>query len=152
MLDRHPQAVILSGLNVLQVLEDHAGQHFETVLYNGPRAYSGQGWAAGVVWFRARGLHHYRRVTLFGLWVVARDEQTELLVGTKTLPYGAPVYNPEAYLQLIRRDYQIYYPDDGSPPPDQTITTHILYNPEERLAMRQAVSAALLDWLQLHAP
>ncbi|MDQ7026336.1 MAG: hypothetical protein Q9P44_12360 [Anaerolineae bacterium] len=41
----NPQAHILSGLDVLRVLEDNAPKYLQDVLFYEPRSVVGQGWA-----------------------------------------------------------------------------------------------------------
>lgn len=148
VLVKNEQAIILSGLNVLQALEIQAPQYLRDVLHYGPESFVGDEWAATLIWFRQKGYHQYKDLTLFGVWAVKNEDETELLISAKNLKFSAPVFNPESYMQLIKRNFQTHYKDDGSPPPDDDIIKRICYDEANRLALRQEVKIAIIQWLR----
>lgn len=145
------QATILSGLNVLQTLEVQAPQYLKDVLHYGPESFVGDEWATTLIWFRKKGYHQYKVLTLFGVWAVTNEDETELLIGTKKLKFTAPVFNPESYTQLIKRNFQTHYKDDASSPPDDDIIKRISYNESNRLALRQDLKIAIIQWMRHRA-
>lgn len=144
----NPLAVVLSGLDVLRVLEENTPKYLLDVLHYGPGSFAGDGWAAVLVWFRRKGYHQYQALTLFGVWAVPENEQTRLVLGTKPLQFSAPVYNAESYHQLIQQGFKTYYGDTGSPPTTDNIIFTADYDPTRRLALRQEVADAIVQWLR----
>jgi hypothetical protein len=142
------QALILSGLNVLQILEVQAPKYLQNLLHYGPNSFVGKDWAAALIWFRQKGYHQYKNLTIFGVWAVANHTETELRIGTKQLQFSAPVFNPESYMQLIKHNFQTHYKDDGSPPPDDNIVRRINYDAAQRLALRQDIADAIIHWMR----
>ena len=142
------QAIILSGLNILQTLEENSYKYFQDVLHYGPSSFVGDNWAAALIWFRQKGYHEYKTITLFGVWAITEGDKTSLLMGTKHLNFTAPVFNPESYMQLIKHNFQTHYKDDGSPPPDDDITLRINYDAAKRLALRQEIKDAIIQWMR----
>jgi hypothetical protein len=61
-------------------------------------------------------------------------------IGVKRLSYSAPFYDAEAYHKLIRRNYDLYYQDDDTPPVD---ALSIPYQPELRLSLRETIATEL---------
>ena len=144
----NPQARILSGLDVMRVLEENAYKYLHDVLVYGPGSSAGNGWAAALIWFRSKGYHNYKELTLFGVWSVADGEQTKLLLGTKPLQFSAPVYNAESYNTLIKRGFKTYYGDDGSPPPSDNISYETTFDATARLKLRQTLADEIIQWLR----
>lgn len=145
----NPQARILSGLNVLRVLEDNATKYLHDVLHYGPNSFAGKGWASALIWYRDADYHSYRNLTLFGVWAVDESETTRLLLGTKTLEFSAPVYNAESYHALIKMGFKTYYGDDGSPPPTDDIIYETSFDPTRRLKLREEIATEIIQWLRL---
>jgi hypothetical protein len=144
----NPQARILSGLDVMRVLEENAYKYLHDILIYGPASFAGNGWAAVLIWYRDKGYHNYRELTLFGLWAVDDNGTTQLQLGTKSLQFSAPVYNAESYNTLIKRGFKTYYGDDGSPPPSENITFTITFDPTARLKLRQMLADEMIQWLR----
>lgn len=142
------QAIILSGLNALQILELEAPKYLDDVLHYGPASFVGNNWAAALIWFRRKGYHEYKELTLLGVWAISKGDESELLIGTKKLHYTAPVFNPESYMQLIKRNFQTHYKDDASPPLQDDSATRIKYETARRLALRQELKDALIQCLR----
>jgi hypothetical protein len=135
-------ARILDGLNVWGALEKLRQKRFSPNLCYGPKAVGGLEpvpFVGVVLWHRAAGYYGYKTLTLLGVW--AREESTvPILIGVKRLPYAAPFFDAEAYHKLIRRGYDLYYQDDGTPPPDAAV---IPYKPELRLSLRETIASEL---------
>ncbi len=142
------QAIILAGLNVMQVLADNAPQYLQTVLYNGPDSFIGKNYACVLVWYRRKGYQNYRELTLSGIWAIDIEETTQLIIGSKILLYNATVYNAESYHSVIKQTFQPYYGDDTTPPGDKAITYRTSFDVSRRLALRRELSEQLILHLQ----
>jgi hypothetical protein len=147
-------ASILDGLNAMGVLDDARKKRLKPFSVFGPKALRGrvesadgmQSWAAGLIWFKPRGYHFYRTLTLTGIWAVECGADARIIIGSKTLEFDAPVFNPESYNREIKRGFELYYGGDGTPPPESDHHFSCLYNPGERLTARKAVESALIAW------
>jgi hypothetical protein len=147
-------AAILDGLNALGALDELKRRPPPGLNLYGPRslraaqASAEGGWLGAVIWARQRGYFHYQQITLVGVWAVGGAEASAtILVGFKTLPFDHPIFNPEAYYRSIKKDFYLYYPDDGSPPhTSESILYQAVYVESERLAIRAAVVEALKGW------
>jgi hypothetical protein len=138
-------ARILDGLNVWGTLEALRTKRFSLNLCYGPKAIGGlepEPYVGVVVWHRAAGYYGYKTLTLLGVWACEEGGKPVLLVGVKRLPYAAPFYDAEAYHKLIRRNYDLYYQDNGAPPADAQA---IPYQPELRLSLRERIAAELAE-------
>lgn len=143
-----PQAYILAGLNVLQALEETAQQYVADVLWYGPGAFAGEGWASAVIWMREKGYHTYRELTVFGVWAVSGDDAESILMGTRRLSYSAAIYNAESYQRLIQRDFTTYY-GAAPPPSEDDILYRAAWAVERRLALRQQIRDEITHHLRL---
>ncbi|MCA9913027.1 MAG: hypothetical protein KC496_06745 [Anaerolineae bacterium] len=144
----NPQAHILAGLNVVQSLEEAANQYIEDLLWHGPGSFTGHGWASMVIWLREKGYNTHHNLTLFGVWVVQKEDGEELLVGTRQLPYSAAIYNAESYNHLIQRDFTTYY-GAGLPPEVDDVILRVAWSIERRLALREELRTAFVQHLRL---
>lgn len=142
------QAKILAGLNIISTLADAAPKYLGDVLHYGPESFVAQGWAAALIWYRAKGYNAHQHLTLFGVWAVDEDEQTPLLVATKNLEFSAALYNAESYHRLIQKGFKTYYGDDGSPPPADNIIVQRTFDPTRRLALRRELAEDISTWLR----
>lgn len=142
------QAVILSGLNVMQVLDDNAPKYLQTMLHYGPEPFIGTRWAAILVWYRKKGYQNYKDLTLFGVWALEENGQNQIIIGTKALIYNAAVYNPESYNAVIKQTFKPYYGDDASPPDESRILYRTIFDVTRRLALRRELADKLVHWLQ----
>lgn len=102
-------------------------------------------WAGVVVWYKPKGYYGYDTLTLLGIWAVRDREGVTLGIGTKSLAFSGPYYNPESYHRHIQKRFDIYYQDDGSPPLDPWRYS-TPYDPTRRLAIRQELQAELARW------
>jgi hypothetical protein len=148
-------AAVLDGLNAMGFLDDVRRKRLPGLSIYGPKAVKGtmraeaqnSQWAGGVVWYKPRGYHHYRTITLLGIWGVEVAASTTILVGEKTLEFDAPVFNPESYYRSIKDKFELYYGDDCSPPEGDRLCT-LTYTPGERLAIRAALESVLSEWVK----
>jgi len=149
-------AAILDGLNAMGCLEALRKKRLRTISLYGPKALRGQldddggarSWAGAVAWYKPRGYHHFRVLTLLGIWAVAVEDGVQVVVGTKTLDFDAPVFNPESYYRQIKGRFDLYYRGDGSPPPETGCLYSVHYDAGERLPLRDAVESALAAWAE----
>lgn len=135
-------AAILDGLNAWDALERLKAARFAPNLCHGPKVVDGltpDPWLGAVVWHRPAGYYGYKTLTVTGVWAVSFADQDviQIIAGSKRLAYSEPFYDAEAYYKLIRRDYTLYYRDNGAPPAGEYAL--IQYQPDQRLALR--------DWL-----
>lgn len=135
----------IDALNALDLLDDIRQARFSPKLCCGPKAVSSLNPVSvgAVIWSRPAGYFGYKTLSLMGLWAHGDPYAPRIVVGVKRLPFAAPFYNPEPYFKLIQRDYDLYYQDDGAPPTDAGITFSAVYDPEQRLALREQVAQAL---------
>jgi hypothetical protein len=145
---------ILDGLNALGFLDDIRRKNPRTISLYGPKAIRGQlkaedktrAWVGAVAWYKPRGYHHYRTLTVLGVWAIEADACTRIVIGTKPLEFDSPVFNPESYYRHIKRGFDLYYRGDGSPPPPHQLYA-AQYDAGERLATRETIQAVLVSWV-----
>ncbi|MCC6614869.1 MAG: hypothetical protein IT320_15415 [Anaerolineae bacterium] len=101
-------------------------------------------WVSVVMWRRASGYSGYKTLTLSGVWAV-QDTPPRIVVGQRRLPYAAPFYEAEAYHKLMRKEFTIYYRDDGAPPSLPSRRWDAPYVPEQRLALRETIRSHMLE-------
>ncbi|MGJ3240032.1 MAG: hypothetical protein ACFE0Q_15095 [Anaerolineae bacterium] len=146
---RNAQAVILSGLNVLQVLEDTAPKYLSEVLHYGPDTFSGDAWASVLIWYRYPGYHGYKELILFGVWVYEQNNNsTQIAIGTRPLTYRAVVYNPESYNSVIAQSFTPYYGDEASPPDASRVVYQTAFDITRRLALRRELEREIISWMR----
>ena len=146
-------AGILDGLNALGFLEDTRKKRLSTISIYGPKAMRGQlqdgdstrQWAAALIWYKPRGYHHYRTLTLLGIWALDAEDDAHLLIATKTLDFDSPVFNPESYHREIKRGFDLYYRGDAAPPAEDHLW-NMVYLADKRLALREAIQSTLAQW------
>jgi hypothetical protein len=105
-------------------------------------------WVGVVVWHKPRGYHHYRTLDLLGIWALENTGALHLTIGTRTLEFAAPVFNPESYYRWIQQGFDVYYEDDGCPPPESGRVYTVQYQAEQRLAIRNAIVGELAKWAE----
>lgn len=139
---------MLNALDALDTLSHLREQHGAPYRCHGPGVYRGADWVGVLLWQRERGYAGYRTLHLFGVWGRWREAAPWLLIGTRTLSYQASHYTPEAYHQLIRRDFTTYYGDSGAPPVDAAnVRYEQAYQAAQRLSLRQRLHEETLRWL-----
>jgi hypothetical protein len=161
-------AAVLDGVNALGVLEAVKKRPPAGLTVFGPRAFrkaihidlsaaakqtaaspDDGPWLGTVIWHKPKGYGHYDVLGLLGIWAVQNGEAIHLIVGTRQLAFSAPVFNPESYHNHLRRGFSLYYAGEPSPPEDDTGDSILLrasYDITERLALREAVEAAVKAW------
>jgi hypothetical protein len=139
-------AAVLDSVNALGALDALREAALSKALSGGPLVVQGSApepWVGAVIWQRAPGYFGYKTLSLFGLWAVRLEDGTQLRAGVRRLAYALDFYEADAYHKRIRREFALYYADDGAPPSVETAAWTARYTPEDRLALRAAVAAAL---------
>lgn len=142
------QAIILAGLNVMQVLEDYAPQFLQSVLYYGPASFTGKNYACVLVWHRRKGYQHYRKLRLSGVWAIETEDSTDIIIASKVLLFNASIYNAESYHAVIKQTFKPYYGNDTSPPGDSAIVYRTQFDVTRRLALRRELKGQIQNWLK----
>jgi hypothetical protein len=136
----------LDSLNALDSLEELGRARFSPRLSSPPRAYAGDlpsTWVSAVFWTRPPGYLGYKVLSVYGVWASSADADAILItIGMKKLPFARPFFDPEPYHKLFRRDYTLYYDDDGAPPAQPAFSEP--YTPANRLVQRDSMRAALI--------
>ncbi len=137
-------AAVLDGLNALGALDSLKAGGLSRLLSGGPLAVSGaqlMPWVGAVIWQRAPGYFGYKTLTLYGLWARQAPEGAQILAGIRRLAYALDFYEADAYHKRIRREFALYYADDGRPPNEPSWSA--AYRAEDRLALRAQAAEAL---------
>ncbi len=93
--------------------------------------------STSLIWLYRAAFQRYQTIWLVGVWF---KQPTALYIGSKTLTYTSPIFNPESYHRIMPKDYHPYYRDDHQPP----ATAHeIHFVAQDRLAVRHQVETAL---------
>lgn len=144
---RAPQDQVLDLLNAYDTLAELTSRDFERVLCYGPQTVRGRAWSGVVIWYHRKGYHGYQTLNLLGVWAHYRAGEIMLSIGTRALPYRAPVYDPGVYRVAIQKGFRIYYEDDGHPPAEgERALYHAPFRLNERLLHRQALVELLQRW------
>lgn len=115
----------------------------------GPKVCQGSDWAGVVLWWPDQGYYGYQKLTLVGVWGLVGNAEWQILVGARQLAYQAAIYDPEAYHQLIKKQFSLYYEDHGAPPSPSNAIWQSRYHPDQRLHLRAELRQALhrlLTW------
>jgi len=139
-------AAILDGLNALGELDKLREAALSKFLSGGPVAVQGsqpEPWVGAVIWQRAPGYFGYRTLTLYGIWALQNGAETRLRTGIRRLAYALDFFEADAYHKRIRREFALYYADDGAPPADESAAWNALYVPENRLTLRSEAADAI---------
>jgi hypothetical protein len=139
-------AAVLDGLNALDMLDRLRDSGLSKLLSGGPLAVQGTNpapWVGAVIWQRAPGYFGYRTLALYGLWSLQTGDGIRLRAGVRHLAYALDFFEPDAYHKRIRREFAIYYADDGVPPLEDAATWVSPYRAEDRLTLRAEAAAAL---------
>jgi hypothetical protein len=142
------QSLVLTGLNLLQVLEENAPKYLQNWLHYGPSAFLGEGWAANLLWYREKGYNNYQELRLFGVWARKEEDATTLLIGTKPLQFTAPIFNAESYNAIIKTNFKPYYNDSAEPPAEDDIHFRTVYEESRRLALRRELADKIIQSLR----
>lgn len=162
-------ATVLADLNALGFLEQVKRRPPSGLHVFGPKIFTSavtisriqnaeQAWHGALVWHKPKGYGQYQMLGLLGIWAVEMGEVMEVVVGTKTLIFSAPIYNPESYQLQMKRGFKTYYDGDASPPnminrhdaknleKKEDILFQTPYDRGKRLELRDAVESALGQW------
>lgn len=145
-------ASVLDGLNTMGTLDALRQKRFNRYLAHGPKAVFGMAqfpWVGAVIWHRPAGYYGFKTLTLFGAWAFreAIESQPLVVVAAKRVPYAADFFEAEAYMKLMKRDFSVYYQDDGSPPVRENWLWSVVYAPAERMTQRQQLAEALARYV-----
>ncbi len=140
-------AAVLDELNVFSYLDEMRKKLSEKIRCYGPKIVRGKDWTGVVVWHRQHGYSTSPVLHLFGIWAIGEIDVPTIVAGSKTLLYSAPVYNAESYHKLIERSFDLYYDDNGCPPPEPLWRYSAVYDPTKRLVSRKAIEAELARWV-----
>jgi hypothetical protein len=146
----------LDDINAWGFIETWAQEELRQINCFGPGVYRGflpTPWAGVVLWYKRRGYYHYGIIHLLGVWACqAADDETalDIVAGTKAIPYGIPLFNPEVYYRRLQTGFQTFYKDNGSPPSPASRLYSVRYDPARRLEIRQALEDTLADWAEAH--
>lgn len=137
-------AAVLDGLNALDALDALKAGGLSRLLSGGPLGVSGAQpapWVGAVLWQRAPGYYGYKTLTLYGLWAQQTSEGAVVLAGIRRVAYALDFYEADAYHKRIRREFGLYYADDGKPPAEPAWSA--VYHAEDRLTLRAQAAEAL---------
>lgn len=146
----------LDAINAWGFLEVWTHEELRQINCFGPGVYRGflpTPWAGALLWYKRRGYYHYSTLHIVGVWACQGADNAaavDLVVGTKAILYGVPYFNPEAYYRRLQTGFQVYYKDNGGPPPAERCLYSARYDPARRLEIRQAVEDALAGWAAAH--
>jgi hypothetical protein len=148
-------ATALDNLNAASMLEERQRRVPSSLLCYGPKALRGSApvnWAAAVIWYRRAGHHHYKTLSLLGIWALqdGNNGGAQIIVGTRALAFTGAFYNPESYFYHLPRGFETYYGREAGPPPGATRLLDTAYDPGRRLQLRREIEAALLAWAERH--
>lgn len=139
--------MILDYVNAFDTLSRIPMKKYDSILCYGPQVIRKVSWSGVVVWYRQKGYHGYRTLYVLGVWSHTIDTDIILTIGIRALPYKQEIYTAEGYHASIRKEFQIFYEDDGHPPTEQdTILFQQVYEQKERLTLRQTLEATLKQW------
>lgn len=139
--------LILDHLNAYDTLAPISTRKYQTILCYGPQVIRKSTWSGVVAWYFNKGYYGYRNLNLFGVWVYQQDSNIHLSIGIRALPYCAAVYNPEGFHVSIRKDFKLFYEDNGHPPSEtDTPLFTTIYQQKERLTLRQTLQSYINQW------
>jgi len=144
---KSPYDLILDSLNAYDTFDVLTHAKYTHIITHGPKVIRRKTWSGVVIWYRDKGYHGYKLLSLFGIWLHQHETDIQLTIGIRKLPYRASVYNPEGYFATIRKDFKLFYDDSGQPPTaDDDILFHTPHNTKERLTYRQTLSEIINQW------
>ena len=139
-LPQSPHERALDRINAYDCLAELTRQVYDHWLCYGPKSLRGSAWAGVVVWAHRKGYHGYQTLTLHGVWAHYADDDILISIGSRELPYGAPVYDAGVFRVAVQNNFRIYYDDSGGPP-DEGDRLHYrrAFDEEDRLRLRQTL-------------
>ena len=144
---RTPHQRALDRINAYDCLSKLARPEYARWFCHGPKALSGKAWAGALVWAHRKGYHGYQTLKLHGVWAHYADGGIMLSIGTRQLPYSAPVYDAGVYRVAIASNFRIYYADKGAPPESDTkLDYRQPYREDDRLRQRRILEEIVRRW------
>lgn len=137
---------VLDALNAFGHLEVIQQKPPGKLLCFGPRAFGCADGSAVLMWHKPTGIGMHRRLGLLGIWAVSDGAVIRVITGTRALTYGDIPFNIESYFYNLRRDFRTYYGSDTAPPDADGILHTAIYQPENRLDLRQIIQSTLQTW------
>jgi hypothetical protein len=138
---QHALAAALDTLNAFDAAVE-ALDDLPLARRHGPAIRGGANWLGVLLWVTGRGYGGFRSLALLGIWALAPADAPTIACGLRSLTYSAPVYQPEAFHALIRRDFSLYYADEGGPPTEGE-GLRFPWAVDDRLAHRLAIAEHL---------
>ncbi|MCL4249981.1 MAG: hypothetical protein KJ065_17675 [Anaerolineae bacterium] len=138
-------AKILDDLDAWTAVEAALARYSRLIAW-GPKTVKGDTpspWVGVIMWRRASGYTGYRTLSLSGVWTVQEAHVVRIIMGQRTLPYAAPFYEAEVYHKLMRKDFTVYYDDNGAPPAPLLRSLDVTYDLQARLALRETILQVL---------
>lgn len=140
----------LDEVNAWGYLEDQQQASHRTISCFGPgtfRGYLPVAWAGVGIWYKQKGYYFYDTLGLLGVWALRTEgDAVDLIIGTRTLTYTLPFFNPESYYRRIQTEFRTYYKDSGSPPGNDQRRYTTRYDPARRLEIRREIEEELRVW------
>lgn len=147
ILPQTPHERALDRINAFDSMSALRRQDYDRWLCYGPKSVAGSAWAGVVVWAHHKGYHGYQNLTLMGAWAHYALDEIQISIGSRLLPYGAPVYDAGVYRVAIRSNFRIYYDDTGRPPEDSdSLLYRQAYTDGQRLLHRQELNEVVKQW------
>ncbi len=147
VLPQTPQERALDRINAYDCLAGLTRQVYDQWLCYGPKSLRGSAWAGVVAWAHRKGYHGYQTLTLHGVWAHYAGDDMLLSIGSRQLPYDAPVYDAGVFRVAIQNNFRIYYDDSGGPPAEgDRLHYRRAFDEEERLRLRQTLREIVKRW------
>ena len=147
ILPQTPHERVLDLINAYDCMADLPRADYQHWLCYGPTPTRGSAWSGVVVWAHRKGYHGYQSLTLLGVWAHYVGDDILLSIGSRRLPYSAPVYDAGVYRAAIQSNFRLYYDDRGGPPGDGGgVLFRGNYSDGERLQHRQRLREIVSQW------
>lgn len=147
----------LDDVNAWGFLDDQQQAQHRAISCFGPgvfRGYLPVAWVGVAIWHKPRGYYFYDTLGMIGIWALrAEPDAVDIVLGTRTLAYKLPFFNPESYYRRIQQEFRTFYQDNGAPPAPEERRLTVRYDPAQRLDIRRAIEDELILWAaQQNAP
>ncbi len=139
----------LNAINAAGMLAEAQRQFPSTYLCYGPKTVKGDSsvpYLGSVIWYRPAGYYDYEKLTILGIWALHSDQDMRILLGTASLDYVLPFYQPEHYQYELRKDFVKFY-GNRVPPPAKPLHT-LIYASDKRLEQRLLLEKLVSQWVE----